>query len=134
MLLFYIPPCQKTFPAWRNVKYQYGRGTKCSGTNRVFSHSQNCNFPEESFILSTFCNSARNISNHKVRRARTGDTDLAWTKELKRHQTLNMSLLVFNRVYRLETRGAAESLKTSQDGGQADLSLTYRASPFNKYL
>ncbi len=25
---------RKTFPAWRNVKYQYGRGTKCSGTNR----------------------------------------------------------------------------------------------------
>ncbi len=59
MLLFYIPPCQKTFPAWRNVIYQYGRGKKCSGTNRVFSHSQNCNFPEESFVLSTFCNSVQ---------------------------------------------------------------------------
>ncbi len=58
MLLFYIPPCRKTFPTWRNVKYQYGQRTKCSGTNRVFSHSQNCNFPEDSFILSTFCNSA----------------------------------------------------------------------------
>jgi hypothetical protein len=57
MLLFYIPPCRKIFPAWRNVIYQYGRGTKCSGTNRVFSRFQNCNFPEESFILSTFCNS-----------------------------------------------------------------------------
>ncbi len=57
MLLFYIPPCWKTFPAWRNEKYQHGRGTKCSGTHRVFSHSQNCNFPEESFILSTFRNS-----------------------------------------------------------------------------
>jgi hypothetical protein len=57
MLLFYIPPCRKTFPAWRNVIYQYGQGTKCSGTTRVFSHYQNCNFPEESFILSTFCNS-----------------------------------------------------------------------------
>ncbi len=45
MLLFYIPPCRKTFPAWRNVIYPYGRGTKCSGTIRVFSHSQNCNFP-----------------------------------------------------------------------------------------
>ncbi len=59
MLLFYIPPCRKTFPAWRNVIYQHGRGNKCSGTNRVFSHSQNCNFPEEGFVLSTFCNSAR---------------------------------------------------------------------------
>ncbi len=58
MLLFYIPPCRKTFPAWRNVIYQNGRGKKCSGTNRVFSHSQNCNFPEESFVFSTFCNSA----------------------------------------------------------------------------
>ncbi len=57
MLLFYIPPCRKTFPAWRNVIYEHGRGKKCSGTNRVFSHSQNCNFPEESFVLSTFCNS-----------------------------------------------------------------------------
>ncbi len=60
MLLFYILPCRKTFPAWMNVIYQYGRGKKCSGTNRVFSHSQNCNFPEESFVLSTFCNSVRN--------------------------------------------------------------------------
>ncbi len=59
MLLFYIPLCRKTFSAWRNVIYQHGRGKKCSGTNRVFSHSQNCNFPEESFILSTFCNSVR---------------------------------------------------------------------------
>ncbi len=57
MLLFYIPPCRKTFPAWRNVIYQYGWGKKFSATNRVFSHSQNCNFPEESFVLSTFCNS-----------------------------------------------------------------------------
>ncbi len=57
MLLIYIPPCRKTFPAWKNVIYQHGRGKKCSGTNRVFSHSQNCNFPEESFVLSTFCNS-----------------------------------------------------------------------------
>jgi hypothetical protein len=24
---------RKTFPAWRNEKYQYGRGTKCFGTN-----------------------------------------------------------------------------------------------------
>ncbi len=57
MLLFYIPPCRKTFPAWRNVISQHGRRKKCSGTNRVFSHSQKCNFPEESFVLSTFCNS-----------------------------------------------------------------------------
>ncbi len=26
---------------------------------QVFSHSQNCNFPKESFILSTFCNSVK---------------------------------------------------------------------------
>ncbi len=61
MLLFYIPRCRKTFPAWRNVIYQHGRGKKCSGTNRVFSHSQNCNFPEESFVLSTFCNSVHSL-------------------------------------------------------------------------
>jgi len=24
MLVFYIPPCRKTFTAWRNVKYQRG--------------------------------------------------------------------------------------------------------------
>ncbi len=66
MLLFYIPPCRKTFPAWRNVKYQYGRGTKCSGTNGVFSHSQNCNFQEEGFILSTFCNSVSEYGVHRV--------------------------------------------------------------------
>jgi hypothetical protein len=24
MLTFYIPPCRKCFPAWRNVKYQHG--------------------------------------------------------------------------------------------------------------
>jgi hypothetical protein len=57
MLLFYIPPRRKTFPAKRNVIYQYGGGTKCSSTNRVFYHSRTCNFPEESFIWSTFCNS-----------------------------------------------------------------------------
>jgi hypothetical protein len=46
-----------TYPAWRNVhvKYQHGRGTECSGTNRILFHSQNCNFPEESFILISFC-------------------------------------------------------------------------------
>ncbi len=37
---FYIPPCRKTFPAWRNVKYQHGRGT----TNRGLFH-----FPELQF-------------------------------------------------------------------------------------
>jgi hypothetical protein len=57
MLLFYIPSCRKTCPAWRNVIYQHGRRKKCSVTNRVFSHSQKCNFPEESLVLSTFCHS-----------------------------------------------------------------------------
>jgi hypothetical protein len=46
-----------TIPAWRNVKYQHGRGTKCSGINRGLFHSQNCNFPEESFILIIFYDS-----------------------------------------------------------------------------
>jgi hypothetical protein len=55
MLVFYIPPCRKTFTAWRNVKCQHRRGTKCSRTNRVLFYSQNCNFPEESFILISFC-------------------------------------------------------------------------------
>ena len=65
MLLFHIPPCRKTFPAWRNVIYQHGRWKKCSGTNRVFSCSQNCNFPEESFVLSTFCNSVVYMTPYK---------------------------------------------------------------------
>jgi len=55
MLVFYIPPCRKTFTAWRNVKCQRGRGTKCSRTNKGIFHPQNCNFPEESFILISFC-------------------------------------------------------------------------------
>ncbi len=46
-----------TFPAWKNVKYQYGQGAKCSGTNTGVFHSQACTFPEESFILSIPCNS-----------------------------------------------------------------------------
>ncbi len=41
MMVFHIPPCQKTFPAWRNVKYRQGRGTKCSYTNRGPFPSQN---------------------------------------------------------------------------------------------
>jgi hypothetical protein len=40
--------------ACKNVKYQHGRGTKCSGPNRGLFHSQNFNFPEESFILISF--------------------------------------------------------------------------------
>ncbi len=34
-------------PAWAR--------NKCSGTNRGLFHSQNCNFPEEGFILLSFC-------------------------------------------------------------------------------
>jgi hypothetical protein len=59
ILVFYIPPCRKTFTAWRNVKCQHGRATKCSRTNRGLYHSQNCNFPEERFILISFCHSVR---------------------------------------------------------------------------
>ena len=55
ILVFYIPPCRKTFTAWRNVKYLRGRGKECSRTNRSLFLSQNCNFPEESFILISFC-------------------------------------------------------------------------------
>ncbi len=45
-------------PAWMNIKYQHGGGTKCSGTNSWFFRSQNGNFPEESFILISFCYTA----------------------------------------------------------------------------
>jgi hypothetical protein len=55
MLVFYIPPCRKTFMAWRNVKCQHGRVTKCSHINRGLFHFQNCKFSEESFILISFC-------------------------------------------------------------------------------
>jgi hypothetical protein len=48
---------RKIFPAWKNVKYQYGQGAKCSGTNTGVFHSQACTFPEEGFILSSPCNS-----------------------------------------------------------------------------
>ncbi len=48
--------CPLTFPAWKNAKYQHGPGTKCSGTDRGIFLSQNCNFPEESFILISCCN------------------------------------------------------------------------------
>ncbi len=48
---------RKIFPAWKNVKYQYGQGEKCSSTNTGVFHSQACTFPEESFILSSPCNS-----------------------------------------------------------------------------
>jgi hypothetical protein len=42
-------------PAWRNVKYQNKRGTKCSSTDRGLFHSKNCNFPEESLIFCILC-------------------------------------------------------------------------------
>ncbi len=48
---------RKIFPAYKNVKYQYGQGAKCSSTNTGVFHSQACTFPEESFILSSPCNS-----------------------------------------------------------------------------
>jgi hypothetical protein len=48
---------RKIFPAWKNVKYQYGQGAKCSSTNTGVFNSQACTFPEESFILSSPCNS-----------------------------------------------------------------------------
>ncbi len=60
-------PCQYfTFlhagrPAWRNEKCQHGQGTKCSHINRGLFHSQNCKFPEESFILISFCYSVHVI-------------------------------------------------------------------------
>ena len=50
MQVFYIPPCWKTFTAWRNV----WAWDKCFLTNRGIFHSQKCNFPEESFILISF--------------------------------------------------------------------------------
>jgi hypothetical protein len=53
-LVFYIPPCRKCLPAWRNVKYQHGPETRCSRTNRELFHSQNCNLPKESFIFYIF--------------------------------------------------------------------------------
>jgi hypothetical protein len=34
-----------------------GEGQKVPAPTGVFLHSQNCNFPEESFILSSSCNS-----------------------------------------------------------------------------
>jgi hypothetical protein len=43
-----------TFMAWRNVKYQHGRGTISSRTNMGLFNSQNWNFPEEIFILISF--------------------------------------------------------------------------------
>jgi hypothetical protein len=68
---------RKIFPAWKNVKYQYGQGAKCSSTNMGFFHSQACTFPEESFILSSSCNSVRSnaiqlcpqVWNHLARNA-----------------------------------------------------------------
>ncbi len=56
---------RKIFPAWKNVKYQYGQGAKCFGTNRGIFHSQACTFPQESFILSSSCNSVCNLLPEK---------------------------------------------------------------------
>ncbi len=62
MLAFYIPPCRKCPPAWRNVKYQYGPGARCSRTNRGLFPSQKCSFPEKSFIIYILCPSIQ--GNH----------------------------------------------------------------------
>ena len=62
MLVFYSPPCRKCLPAWRNVKYQYGPGSRCTRTNSGLFPSQNCSFPEESFIIYILCSSTQ--GNH----------------------------------------------------------------------
>ncbi len=46
------------FPAWRNVKCQYWRAKNVPASTGGFLHSQNWNFPEEGFILSSSCNNA----------------------------------------------------------------------------
>jgi hypothetical protein len=66
ILVLYIPPSRKTFTAWRNIKYQRGRGKECSPSNRGLFLSQNCNFPEESFTLISFCYSVQNRVEHTV--------------------------------------------------------------------
>jgi hypothetical protein len=48
------PPVGAGMLTWRKIKYQHGRGTKCSGINRGLLNSQNCNFPEDNFILISF--------------------------------------------------------------------------------
>ncbi len=47
MLVFYIPPCRKTFLAWAR--------DKIFRNQRGLFHFQNSYFPEESFILFSFC-------------------------------------------------------------------------------
>ncbi len=54
MLVFYIPSCQKTFTAWRGKMLAWARDKMFPHQQGLF-HSQNCNFPEESFILISFC-------------------------------------------------------------------------------
>jgi hypothetical protein len=56
-----------TFPAWRNVKY-HGRGRKFSATDSGLFRSQNCNFPEECFILISFCYSVPEYTGRVIER------------------------------------------------------------------
>ena len=90
---------RKIFPAWKNVKYQYGQGAKCSGTNTGVFHSQACTFPEESFILSSPCNSVYKSNGYEKCTQRSskpylgvekGSTIKAWIKEYKITPILNM--------------------------------------------
>ncbi len=39
MLVFYIPPCRKCLPKWRNVNTMMGEGQKVPVTTGGFSHS-----------------------------------------------------------------------------------------------
>ncbi len=43
-----------------------GKRKKVPAPTGGFFHSKNCNFPEESFILSSFCNSVKTIQEYNT--------------------------------------------------------------------
>jgi hypothetical protein len=60
-----------TFLAWRNVKYQHGRGTKCSSTNRGLFHSQTAIFQRRASFWLAFVTvhcliRSKSRSNHLI--------------------------------------------------------------------
>jgi hypothetical protein len=71
-----------TYPAWRNIKYQHGRGKKSSGTNRGLFHSHNCNFPRDSFILISFCFKVAGTHSHTPTKRGGGGYLLYWWFEM----------------------------------------------------
>jgi hypothetical protein len=100
----FSPPL--TFTAWMNVKYCHGRGTTCSGTNSGLFCSQNCNFPEESFIFISFCYSLESVRRRRTEELRNAISRLRG----------NSSPVIQNLWVRMRAKGQGSTLQAVKSG------------------